>query len=177
MICEIGLEHINLNLDQQITFNDLPIELIREKILPKAPQLGTTCKQFHNFLPHIDIKVKKNIMFPLVKNDNPFYIREGTTTYEYQVKIDFKILNKLIDNSDVQGLNISTVHPIFLEIKKFFEIILESDQSIINSWKYKDTFLSVYKNHYDSLGNKKLVYVQMNWINSFVTSFIMYLSH
>ena len=102
--------------------------------------------------------------------------KEETTTNQYHDKIDINILNKLIEHNDVQCLNISTVHNIFLEIKKYIEIILDNKLNI-DEWKYKNTFKDVLKNHYDNIGNKKLQYVQMNWIDSFVTSFIMYLYH
>ena len=86
--------------------------------------------------------------------------------------IDFKKLNEWIEHSDVQRLDISTIHPIFLEIKKIFEVILTMDnRSAIDGRKYKNTFLNV---EYEA---KKVQFVAMNWIDSFVTSFIMYLYH
>lgn len=155
----------------------LPSEIIIQHILPQAPQLGTTCHEYHNCLPKIQKDQKANLKYPSVENNNPVYIKEGNITFEYEAKIDFQKLNELITNHDVQSLHISTVHPIFLEIKKFFEIILVNDQSVMNGWKYKDTFISVYKDHHDQYGRKKLNFVQMDWINSFVTSFIFYLYH
>jgi len=91
--------------------------------------------------------------------------------FEHGVKIDFKKLNELIEHSDVQRLDISTHHPIFLEIKKMFEVILTIDRSAIDGWKYKNTFLNV---EYEA---KKVQFVAMNWIDSFVTSFIWHLYH
>jgi hypothetical protein len=155
----------------------LPSEVIIQHILPLAPQLGTTCHEYHNYLPNIQKDQKTNLKYPSVQNNNPVYIKEGNITFEYEAKIDFKKLNELIMHRNVQELNISTVHPIFLEIKKFFEIILVNDQSIMDGWKYRDTFISIYKDHHDCYGNKKLQFVQMDWINSFVTSFIFYLYH
>ena len=92
-------------------------------------------------------------------------------TSEQGVKVDFKKLDEWIEHQDVQRLDISTYHPIFLEIKKMFEVILTMDRSVMDDWKYKNTFLNV---EYE---NKKVQFVQMNWIDSFVTSFIMHLYH
>lgn len=98
-------------------------------------------------------------------------------TSEQGVKVDFKKLNEWIEHSDVQRLEISTDHPIFLEIKKIFEVILKIDRSAINAWKYKNTFLNVERDHYDKYEAKKVKFVAMNWIDSFVTSFIWHLYH
>lgn len=155
----------------------LPAELVLQRILPLAPQLGTTCREYHEYLPQIDEAQKGNIKFPSVKNKNPVFIKQGNTTFEYEAKIDFKKLNEWIEHPNVRRLEISTHHPIFLEIKKIFEVILEMDRSMIDSWKYKNTFICVEKDHYDSNKNKKVQFVQMDWINSFVTSFIFYLYH
>ncbi len=97
--------------------------------------------------------------------------------FEHELKIDFKNLNELIEHSDVQRLDISIHHPIFLEIKKIFEVILEMDRSVMNGWKYKNTFLNVERRHYDNFEAKKVQFVAMDWIDSFVTSFIMHLYH
>jgi hypothetical protein len=97
--------------------------------------------------------------------------------FEHGLKIDFKNLNELIEHSDVQRLDISIRHPIFLEIKKIFEVILKIDKSAINGWKYKNTFLNVERSHYDNFEAKKVQFVAMDWIDSFVTSFIMHLYH
>jgi len=94
------------------------------------------------------------------------------TTVENKNPVDFKKLDELIEHPNVQGLNLSTVHPIFLEIKKIFEIILAHDQSVMDGWRHKNTFISIYKSHHD-----KLQFIHMNWINSFVTSFIFCLYH
>jgi hypothetical protein len=155
----------------------LPVELVLQRILPLAPQLGTTCREYHEYLPQIGEEKKGNIKFPSVENKNPIFIKHGNTTFEYESKIDFKKLDEWIKYSDVQELKISTHHPIFLEIKKVFEVILEMDRSVIYGWKYKNTFLRVEEDHYDRNKNKKVQFVHMNWINSFVTSFIMYLYH
>jgi hypothetical protein len=155
----------------------LPAEVIIQQILPLAPQLGTTCREYREHLPRIEEEQKGNIKFPSVENKNPVYIEKGNIKFEYEVKIDFKKLDELIEHRDIQELNISTMHPIFLEIKKMFEVILTMDRSVIDSWKYKNTFLRVKEDHYDKYGNKKVQFMQMDWINSFVTSFIMYLYH
>lgn len=155
----------------------LPAELILQHILPIAPQLGTTCREYRKHLPSIEKEQKGNIKFPSVENKNPVYIKKGNIKFEYEVKIDFNKLDELIEHDDVRELHISTHHPIFLEIKKVFEVILTMDKSVIESWKYKYTFLRVEEDHYDKNKNKKVQFVRMDWINSFVTSFIMYLYH
>jgi hypothetical protein len=155
----------------------LPAEVIIQHILPLAPQLGTTCREYRENLPSIEDEQKGNIKFPSVENKNPVFIKQGNVTFEYEAKIDFKKLDELIEHPNVQGLKISTHHPIFLEIKKMFEVILEMDRSVIDGWKYKNTFLNVEDSHYDRNKNKKVQFVQMDWINSFVTSFIFYLYH
>ena len=145
----------------------LPAEVIIKHILPLAPQLGTTCSEYREHLPQIDEELQTNIKFPSVENKNPVFIKQGNTTFEYEAKIDFKKLDELIENHDVQELNISTDHPIFLEIKKIFEVILEMDRSVMNGWKYKNIFIQVEQDNYE--------FLQMDWINSFVTNFIFYL--
>ena len=155
----------------------LPSEIIIQHILPIAPQLGTTCREYREHLPRIEEEHRANIKFPSVENKNPVYIKQGNVTFEYEAKIDFKKLNELIEHRDVQGLSISTVHPIFLEIKKYFEIILENDRSVMDGWKYKNTFIQIDESHYDSNRNRKLQFTQMDWINSFVTQFIFHLYH
>lgn len=91
--------------------------------------------------------------------------------------IDFKKLNEWIEHSDVQRLDISTQHPIFLEIKKMFEVILTMDRSAMDDWKYKNTFLNVERDHYDKYEVKKVQFLQIDWIDSFVMSFIFHLYH
>jgi len=155
----------------------LPAEVIIQHILPLAPQLGTTCSEYRKYLPQIEEEKKGNIKFPSVKNKNPVFIEQGNMMFEYEAKIDFKKLDEWIEHPNVQRLEISTHHPIFLEIKKVFEVILEMDRSVIDGWKYRQTFFYVEEDHYDKYKNKKLQFVQMDWINSFVTSFIFYLYH
>jgi len=155
----------------------LPAELVLQHILPLAPQLGTTCREYREHLPSIEKEQKGNIKFPSVENKNPVFIKKGNTTFEYEAKIDFKKLNEWIEHQDVQTLHISTKHPIFLEIKKMFEVILTMDRSVMDGWKYKNTFLRIEEDHYDRYKNKKVQFVQMDWMNSFVTSFIFYLYH
>jgi hypothetical protein len=113
-----------------------------EVILPPATQLETTCSEY----------------------------RESQNVGN-EVKIDFKKLDEWIEHRNVQRLDISTHHPIFLEIKKMFEVILTMDRSVMDDWKYKNTFLNV---EYE---NKKVIFLQMDWIDSFVMSFIFYLYH
>ena len=120
-----------------------------EVILPLATQLETTCSEYRENSPQI----------------------EESQKVENKVKIDFKKLNEWIEHQNVQRLDISTHHPIFLEIKKMFEVILIMDRSVMDDWKYKNTFLNV---EYE---NKKVIFLQMDWIDSFVMSFIFYLYH
>lgn len=155
----------------------LPAEVIIQHILPLAPQLGTTCREYHEHLPKIEEEQKGNIKFPSVENKNPIFIKQGNIAFEYEAKIDFKKLDELIEHHDVQTLHISTHHPIFLEIKKIFEMILEMDRSVMDGWKYRQTFFYVNEDHYDKNKNRIAQFVQMDWINSFVTSFIFDLYH
>lgn len=155
----------------------LPAELILQRILPLAPQLGTTCREYREHSPQIEDIQKGNIKFPSVENKNPVFIKQGNITFEYEAKIDFKKLNELIEHHDVQTLHISTKHPVFLEIKKMFEMILENDRCVMNGWKYRQTFFYVDEDHYDKNKNRFAQFVQMDWMNSFVTSFIMHLYH
>jgi hypothetical protein len=120
-------------------------------------------------LPSIDEVQKGNIKFPSVENKNPVFIKQGNITFEYESKIDFKKLDELIEHHDVQELNISTDHRIFLEIKKMFEVILKMDRSVMNGWKYKNTFIQIEQDNYE--------FLRMDWIDSFVTNFIFYLYH
>ena len=114
----------------------LPAEVIIQLILPLAPQLGTTCREYRENLPNIEESQKGNIKFPSVENQNPVYVEKGNLTFEYEARIDFKKLDEWIEHPNVQRLDISTDHPIFLEIKKIV-------RSAINRWKYKNTFLNV----------------------------------
>ena len=155
----------------------LPAELVLQRILPLAPQLGTTCREYNEHLPQIEETQKGNIKFPSVENKNPIYIEKGNIAFEYEAKIDFKKLDELIEHHDVQTLHISTKHPIFLEIKKMFEVILTMDRSVMDGWKYRHTFIQVDESHYDKNKNRNPTFVQMDWMNSFVTSFIMHLYH
>jgi len=120
-----------------------------EVIIPLATQLEITCSEYRENLLQISESQK----------------------VENGVKIDFKKLDEWIEHQNVQRLDISTHHPIFLEIKKMFEVILKIDRSAMDDWKYKNTFLNV---EYEA---KKVQFMQMNWIDSFVTSFIWHLYH
>jgi hypothetical protein len=155
----------------------LPAELVLQLILPLAPQLGLTCREYREHLPSIEEEQKGNIKFPSVENKNPIFIKQGNIAFEYEAKIDFKKLNEWIEHHDVQTLHISTKSQIFLEIKKVFEMILTMDRSVMDGWKYKNTFIQVDESHYDSRKNRNPTFVQMDWMNSFVMSFIFYLYH
>jgi len=155
----------------------LPAEVIIQRILPLAPQLGTTCREYHEHLPQIDEAQKANIKFPSVENKNPVFVKQGNLMFEYEAKIDFKKLDEWIEDRNVRELNISTKSQIFIEIKKVFEVILTMDRSVMDGWKYKNTFIQVDESHYDSSKIRKPTFVQMDWMNSFVMSFIFYLYH
>jgi len=155
----------------------LPAEIILQCILPIAPQLGTTCREYREHLPQISETQKGNIKFPSVENKNPVFIKQGNIKFEYEAKIDFERLDRMIEDRSVRELSISTKSQIFLEIKKIFEVILANDRSVMDGWKYKHTFISVDESHYDSRKNRKPTFVQMDWMNSFVMSFIFYLYH
>ena len=155
----------------------LPAELVLQLILPLAPQLGLTCREYREHLPQIEEEQKGNITFPSVENKNPIFIKHGNIAFEYEAKIDFERLDRMIEDRSVQELNISTKSPIFLEIMKIFEVILANDQNVMDCWKYKHTFIQVDESHYDSRKNRKPTFVQMDWMNSFVMSFIFYLYH
>ena len=133
----------------QITKKTMQTVLPAEVILLTAPQFETTCSEYHENSPQV-------------------------TNRE---KIDFKKLDEWIEHPNVQRLQVSTNDSIFLEIKRVFEVILTMDRSVMDGWKYKNTFLNVVRSHHDKYENKKVQFVQMNWIDSFVTSFIMYLYH
>ena len=120
-----------------------------ELIVTSATQIETTSSEYH---------------------ENSLQVRNG-------VEIDFKKLDELIENPNVQRLQFSTAQPILLEIKKIFKVILSMDRSVMDGWKYKNIFLSVERSHYDKYEVKKVQFVAMDWINSFVTSFIMNLYH
>jgi len=169
---------IKLDFLQIITTMDtLPRELVIQNILTRAPQLGLACKEFYEHLPKIEPDQKSNISFPLPQNKNPVQIKNGNLAFEYEAKIDFAKLNQLIEDEKVQGLNISTSSPIFLEIKRIFEIILKNPVSVMDGWKYKSTFIHVDETHYDAYKHRKPTFVHMDWMTSFVMSFIFCLYH
>ena len=145
----------------------LPAEVIIQYILPLAPQLGTTCREYREHLPSIDETQKGNIKFPSVENKNPIFIKQRNIAFEYEAKIDFNKLNQMIEDESVQTLNISTTSQIFVEIKKIFESILKMDRSVMNGWKYKNTFIQIDQDNYE--------FLRMHWMDSFVTNFIFYL--
>ena len=155
----------------------LPRELVIQNILTKAPQLGLTCKEFYEHLPKIVPDQKANIRFPSTQNKNPIQIKNGNIAFEYEAKIDFGKLNDLIEDKKVQGLNISTKRPIFIEIKRIFEIILKNPVSFMDGWKYKSTFICVDETHFDAYKCRKATFVNLEWMDSFVLSFIFYLYH
>ena len=155
----------------------LPRELVIQNILTRAPQLGLACKEFYEHLPKIAPDQKSNISFPSPQNKNLVQIKNGNLAFEYEAKIDFEKLNELIEDNNVQTLNISTKSPIFLEIKRIFEIILKNPVSVMEGWKYKSTFIQVDKTHYDAHKCRKATFIHLQWMDSFVLSFIFYLYH
>ncbi len=155
----------------------LPHELVIEHILTKAPQLGLACKEFYPLIPKIAPDQKANISFPSPQNKNPVQIKNGNLAFEYEVKIDFAKLNELIEDDKCQTLSISTKSPIFLEIKRIFEIILKNPVSVMEGWKYKSTFIQVDKTHYDAYKCRKATFIHLEWMDSFVMSFMFYLYH
>ena len=120
---------------------------------------------------------KSNIRFPSPQNKNPIQIKNGNLAFEYEAKIDFAKLNERIEDEKVQGLNISTKSPIFLEIKRIFEIILKNPVSVMDGWKYKSTFIHVDETHFDAYKHRKPTFVNLEWMDSFVLSFIFCLYH
>ena len=64
----------------------LPTELIYKHILPRAPQLGLTCKEFWQYIPKNNIDIINNVKFPSVKNKNPVYFTKGDIIFEYEFK-------------------------------------------------------------------------------------------
>ena len=83
------------------------------------------------------------------------------------------IIGEMIEDNDVRILNISTKSKIFIEIKRNFENILKNPVSVMDEWKYKSTFRQVDISHM----YRKAQFVQLDWIDSFVLSFIFYLYH
>ena len=155
----------------------LPRELVIEHILTRAPQLGLSCKEFYEYLPKIAPDQKSNIRFPSLQNKNPIQIKNGNLAFEYEARIDFVKLNTLIEDKKVRELNISTKSPIFIEIKRIFEIILKNPVSVMDGWKYKSTFIHVDETHFDAYKCRKPTFVHMDWMTSFVMSFIFCLYH
>ena len=163
----------------QITtaMNTLPRELVIEHILTRAPQLGLACKEFYALLPKIAPDQKANIRFPSLQNKNPIQIKHENISFEYEARIDFVKLNELIEDKKVRELNISTKSPIFIEIKRIFEIILKNPVSVMDGWKYKSTFIHVDETHFDAYKHRKPTFVNLEWMDSFVLSFIFCLYH
>lgn len=155
----------------------LPRELVIEHILTRAPQLGLSCKEFYEYLPKIAPDQKSNIRFPSLQNKNPIQIKNGNLAFEYEAKIDFAKLNELIEDKKVRELNISTKSQIFIEIKRIFEIILKNPVSVMDGWKYKSTFIHVDETHFDAYKCRKPTFVNLEWMDSFVLSFIFCLYH
>ena len=157
--------------------NTLPRDLVIQNILTIAPQLGLACKEFYALLPKNAPDQKANIRFPSTQNKNPIQIKHGNLTFEYEARIDFGNLNQLIEDKKVRELNISTKSPIFIEIKRIFEIILKNPVSVMDGWKYKSTFICVDETHFDAYKCRKATFVNLEWMDSFVLSFIFYLYH
>jgi hypothetical protein len=139
--------------------------------------LGLACKGFYEHLPKIAPDQKSNISFPSPQNKNPVQIKNGNLTFEYEAKIDFAKLNQLIEDDKCKTLSISTKSPIFLEIKRIFEIILKNPVSVMDGWKYKSTFIYVDETHFDAYKHRKPTFVNLEWMDSFVLSFIFCLYH
>lgn len=159
------------------TMDTLPRELVIQNILTRAPQLGLTCKEFYEHLPKIAPDQKANIRFPSTQNKNPIQIKHGNLTFEYDAKIDFAKLNDLIEDKKIQRLKTSIKCPIFLEIKRIFEIILKYHVSIMDGWKYKLKFIDIIETHDEAYKYGKNSVIKMEWMDSFVLSFIFYLYH
>jgi hypothetical protein len=157
--------------------NTLPHELVIQQILPRAPQLGLASKEFYALLPKIAPDQKANIRFPSTQNKNPIQIKHENISFEYEAKIDFGNLNQLIEDDNIRTLNCSTKSQIFIEIKRIFEIILKNPVSVMDGWKYKSTFICVDETHFDAYKRRKATFVNLEWMDSFVLSFIFYLYH
>ena len=155
----------------------LPRDLVIQSILTRAPQLGLACKEFYEHLPKISPDQKSNIRFPSAKNKNPIQIKNGNLEFEYEAKIDFAKLNTLIEDDNIRSLNCSTKSHIFIEIKRIFEIIIKNRVSVMDGWKYKSTFIYVDETHYDAYKHRKATFVNLEWMDSFVLSFIFCLYH
>ena len=82
--------------------NTLPHELVIQQILPKAPQLGLASKELYQHLPRIGPDQKSNMKFPSSQNKNPVQIKHGNLNFEYEARIDFKKLDELIEDENVQ---------------------------------------------------------------------------
>lgn len=155
----------------------LPRDLVIQNILTRAPQLGLACKEYYALLPKIAPDQKANIRFPSSKNNNPVQIKNGNLAFEYEAKIDFVNLNQLIEHENIRTLNCSTKSQIFIEIKRIFEIILKNPVSVMDGWKYKSTFICVDETHFDAYKCRKATFVNLEWMDSFVLSFMFYLYH
>jgi hypothetical protein len=155
----------------------LPRELVIQNILTRAPQLGLACKGFYEHLPKIAPDQKSNISFPSPQNKNPVQIKNGNLTFEYEAKIDFAKLNQLIEDDKCKTLSISTKSPIFLEIKRIFEIILKNPVSVMDGWKYKLKFIDIIETNDEAYKYGKNSVRKLDWMDSFVLSFIFYLYH
>ena len=157
------------------TMHTLPRDLVIQHILTKAPQLGYACKEYYIHLPKIAPEQKENIRFPSPQNKNPIQIKHGNLTFEYEARIDFGKLNDLIEDENIQILKTSIKCPIFLEIKRIFEIILKYHISIIDGWKYKLKFIDIIETNDEAYKYGKNSVRKLDWMDSFVLSFIFYL--
>jgi hypothetical protein len=155
----------------------LPRDLVIQHILTRAPQLGLACKEYYIHLPKIAPDQKENIRFPSPQNKNPIQIKHGNLTFEYEARIDFGNLNQLIEDNKCKTLSISTKSPIFIEIKRIFEIILKNPVSIMDGWKYKLKFIDIIETNDEAYKYGKNSVRKLDWMDSFVLSFIFYLYH
>ncbi len=172
----IKLSYNFLQIISTQTMNTLPRELVIQHILTRAPQLGLACKEYYIHLPKIAPDQKANIRFPSTQNKNPIQIKHENISFEYEAKIDFVSLNQLIEDKKIQRLKTSIKCPIFLEIKRIFEIILKNPVSVMDGWKYKLKFIDIIETHDEAYKYGKNS-CKMEWMDSFVLSFIFYLYH
>ena len=87
----------------------LPTELIYIHILPRAPQLGLTCKEYWEYIPKNNIDMINNVKFPSVKNKNPVYFTKRDIIFEYEFKNNISD-----DNSSIFGSIIKIILYYFL---------------------------------------------------------------
>ena len=167
---------------------ELPNDILYNRILSLAPQLATTCKNLYKLLPK-----NNKYYFPIIynnqtsktnqKNDLWIYkevIVENNFAEEYKIKfiflqkeLNFDYLNELIIHPNTQRLSLHCNHPIFIEMKKFFSILISENNISFTHWKYYHTFINVFNQH----KNQQQIFVNFSWLDSIITSFLFYLYH